>query len=59
MKPDYSRIPPHTLKTFEAWVATGRYLDDPYQLGMPIAIVRNPHFLELDDEYLSRRVPDS
>jgi hypothetical protein len=27
-KPDYSRIPPHKLKTLEAWIATGRYLDD-------------------------------
>jgi len=23
MKPDYSRIPRHTLKTLEAWIATG------------------------------------
>ena len=28
MKPDYSRIPRHTLKTLEAWIATGRHLDD-------------------------------
>jgi hypothetical protein len=28
MKPDYSRIPTHTLKTLEAWIATGRHLDD-------------------------------
>jgi hypothetical protein len=28
MKPDYSRIPRHTLKTIEAWIATGRHLDD-------------------------------
>jgi hypothetical protein len=26
--PDYSRIPRHTLKTLERWIATGRYLDD-------------------------------
>jgi len=30
MKPDYSRIPRHTLKILEAWIATGRYLDDPF-----------------------------
>ena len=30
MKPDYSRIPRHTLKTLQAWIATGRYLDDPF-----------------------------
>ena len=28
MKPDYGRIPRHTLKTLEAWIATGRHLDD-------------------------------
>jgi hypothetical protein len=28
MKRDYSRIPRHTLKTLEAWIATGRHLDD-------------------------------
>jgi hypothetical protein len=27
-KPNFSRIPPNTLKTLEAWIATGRYLDD-------------------------------
>jgi len=30
MKPHYSRIPRHTLKILEAWIATGRYLDDPF-----------------------------
>jgi hypothetical protein len=28
MKPDYNRIPRHTLKSLEAWIATGRHLDD-------------------------------
>jgi hypothetical protein len=28
MSPDYSRIPRHTLKTLQAWIATGRRLDD-------------------------------
>jgi hypothetical protein len=28
MKPNYSRIPRHTLKTLEAWIATGRQMDD-------------------------------
>jgi hypothetical protein len=28
MKPDYHRIPTHTLKTLEKWIATGRQLDD-------------------------------
>ena len=28
MKTDYSRIPRYTLKTLEAWIATGRHLDD-------------------------------
>jgi len=30
MKPDYSRIPPHTLKTLQAWIASGRHMDDPF-----------------------------
>jgi len=28
MKPDYHRIPRHTLRTLEAWIATGRLDDD-------------------------------
>ena len=28
MKPNYSRIPRHTLKTLQAWIATGRHIDD-------------------------------
>jgi hypothetical protein len=28
MKPDYGRIPRHTLKTLQAWIATGRHLDE-------------------------------
>jgi hypothetical protein len=28
MKCDYSRIPRQTIKTLEAWIATGRHLDD-------------------------------
>jgi hypothetical protein len=30
MKANYSRIPRHTLKTLEKWVAMGRLGDDPF-----------------------------
>ena len=30
MKPDYSRIPRQTIKSLEAWIATGRLLGDPF-----------------------------
>jgi hypothetical protein len=42
MKPDYSRIPRHTLKTLEAWIATGRHLDDDNDAdAFCLAIVMN------------------
>ena len=42
MKPDYSRIPRHTLKTLEAWIATGRHLDDDDEAeAFCLAIVMN------------------
>ena len=28
MRINYSRIPRHTLKTLQAWIATGRHIDD-------------------------------
>jgi hypothetical protein len=42
MKPDYSRIPRHTHKTLEAWIATGRHLDDDNDAdAFCLAIVMN------------------
>jgi hypothetical protein len=43
MKTDHSRIPRHTLKTLEAWIATGRHLDDDDEAARPfcLAIVMN------------------
>jgi len=28
MRINYSRIPRHTLKTLQTWIATGRHMDD-------------------------------
>jgi hypothetical protein len=42
VEPNYSRIPRHTLKTLEAWIATGRHLDDDDEAdGFALAVIMN------------------
>ena len=42
MRINYSRIPRHTLKTLQAWIATGRHIDDDDEAeAFCLAIVMN------------------